>query len=829
MATLVNVGSGNWNTAATWGVAEAGSSAIQATVSASTNTTASYVNSSAFTCTNADVLIGVVMSCKRVNTTGTVTIGFSADNGSTYAKEVTVNASDLPADQTWVMFKFDSALTADGGSDYKVAIKGSSAGNATFYRDATAGNWARVPVTNTAPGGAPSAGDNLYVVGNWTAAATGSSYTVTMDAVAASIVDHGALTIGQNGTVDFGNAASTNYYLRLSGDLTVWSGGTFSMGKVGAAIPSTSTAKLNFDCGSNVQYGLIVKDGGTFNAQGASKTTWTYLAADAAANATSLTTADSTGWADNDEIAIAPTTRTYSQYEKGAMNGAASGTTLTVDGFGGTGGGVAYAHSGTAPTRAEIINLTRNVQIFGASASYQSYIYVSTSATCDWDNVEMYWLGSATANKYGVTIYTAAGGSFSAVGCSLHDFAVNGSVGLNFASANNNFTVDACVLYNIYNCGIHVENTAGVDWSVTDNVVIGIVSSQYGIWLEDLGGTVTGNIVSGTSSAGIACELAGTSATTGTFATNTVHSSNTYGFRFLTALTTPSGPVTFSDLTAWRNNDVGVYFAIAPKYPLTLDGVIAFGNKNGNITLLGPAKFRLLDVTSSGDSTFSTASGLTLNPTSLLILEIESSTFGVASGIKTAHTADLVFASGTFFSEITCRNVNFASASPQDELDDQAAGSFIRCQKYGQSATDHRTFQAMGSDTAVIQTDTAIYKTAAPSERITPASASVKIESGPHRKSVASGATATFSVWVRKSVSTDSGGADYNGAEPRLVLKAAPALGITTDTVLDTMTAAVGNWEQLTGTSAAANDDGVLEAVVDLDGTAGWVNVDDFS
>ena len=47
--------------------------------------------------------------------------------------------------------------------------------------------------------------------------------------------------------------------------------------------------------------------------------------------------------------------------------------------------------------------------------------------------------------------------------------------------------------------------------------------------------------------------------------------------------------------------------------------------------------------------------------------------------------------------------------------------------------------------------------------------------------------------------------------------------------MLDTMTAAVGTWEQLTGTTAAASQDGVFEFFVDLDGTAGWINVDDWS
>jgi hypothetical protein len=84
--------------------------------------------------------------------------------------------------------------------------------------------------------------------------------------------------------------------------------------------------------------------------------------------------------------------------------------------------------------------------------------------------------------------------------------------------------------------------------------------------------------------------------------------------------------------------------------------------------------------------------------------------------------------------------------------------------------------------------------------------------------------TVTVSVYTRKSTS-------YNGAEPRLIVRANPALGANfdSDTVLDTHTAAVDTWEQLSGTTASVTDDGLLEFIVDCDGTVGFVNVDDWS
>jgi hypothetical protein len=101
------------------------------------------------------------------------------------------------------------------------------------------------------------------------------------------------------------------------------------------------------------------------------------------------------------------------------------------------------------------------------------------------------------------------------------------------------------------------------------------------------------------------------------------------------------------------------------------------------------------------------------------------------------------------------------------------------------------------------------------------------LQSGPRAVAVDDGGTITINVYVRKSVAGD--GAAYNGNQPRLIVRKNLACGITSDTVLDTMTAAAGSWEQLTGTTAAVDADGALEFVVDCDGTTGWINVDDWS
>lgn len=808
MATLIAAGDGNWTANTTWKNAEAGSGAIQVTTSNTTSTTASYVWSSAFICTNLDVLEGVILMLNRNGLNGTVSVALSDDNGVTATREVTVNASDLPATACAVLFVFPSTLIADGGSDYKVGVKMSAGGSgATVYRNSTAGNWYRVIRTSANPAGAPSAGDNLYIAGEWAAAGTVTARTVTMDSTGST--DHGYLEIGDHGTLTFATGASTNYVLKLSGDLTVREGGTLNVGAVGSTMPSTSTGTILMDCGSNVQYGIYAF--GTMTLQGASKTGWTYLAADAAINATSLTTVDPTGWVDNDAIAIASTTRTATQTEAGALNGNASSTTLTVDGFGGTGGGVAYAHSGTSPTQAEIVNLTRNVVIRGASASLQTFIYAGLGGVCDFDNAEFYWMGSATAGKLGITVFTTTG-SFNMNQCSLH--AMTQAIATSGASVAN-LSITDNVIYSIATLGINFLNALSSAFVVTGNILLASSVSVSGS-----AGALSDNHVAGSGGAGITASITGTMSCED----NVIHSNNAQGY-YISSL---GGLNTISGGSVWRNNNRGVYFAADSQNGGIVTGLTIFGNNTGNIRWVNGAFGLLLNsLTVAGDSSFSTASGIEMasNVRYPSKVDIVNCSFGVVSGIFTAHTtADINVQTGGGPMEMLIRDTLLSSGTDITGFPANADyPSRISIQRDGGVAGSHVSYYTYGT----IATDSGIYKTAAPSERATPNSASYKMTSGKARKIVNNGATVTFSAWVRKSEVAD--GAAYNGNEPRLILKENAALGIDADTVLDTMTAAVGTWEQLTGTSASVTDDGVLEACVDCDGTAGWINVDDWT
>jgi len=73
--------------------------------------------------------------------------------------------------------------------------------------------------------------------------------------------------------------------------------------------------------------------------------------------------------------------------------------------------------------------------------------------------------------------------------------------------------------------------------------------------------------------------------------------------------------------------------------------------------------------------------------------------------------------------------------------------------------------------------------------------------------------------------------ATYDGTAPRLIVDANPAVGRDSAAVVDTLTVGIDTWEQLTATVpvAVAEEDGVLTAWIEADGTTGKVYVDDWS
>jgi len=833
MAVRASIATGNFTTAGTWGLVDATSYLNAETGSEILTTAFSGTRSQAFT-PGAIVVshIGVKLSV-RTGTTGTISVHIALN--STHVEVagtlVTINCADLPVAATadlnggWIFFKLATPVTLAAATAYEIEATTSSSSQVSLFRDGTADNIARALITTTT--GAPAAGDDLIVAGEYTGAGTSNSFTVTMNETATT--DYGAastslvtpsLAICSLGTLSYGTTAATNYYLRQSGNVIVYSGGIFNIGTTGTPIPRDSTAILNFDCGANVDFGLTVRNLGTFVAQGLSRTSGKNIVScklntDEAVNSTSLGVDTDTGWLDNDEIAIASTSRTASQCESGTLNGAAGASSLTVDGFAGVGGGVAFAHSGTSPTQAEVILLTRNVQIFGASATLQAYITFFNTSTVDIDWTEFKWLGSST--KRGIDISTTTG-TCNIQFSSLHNFEVASSIGFNM----NNVTGTGVVISNNVTfliAGRHYTNAASSgSWTVDSNIFMRNTDSVALCDLLDVGGIFTNNtIIGGGTSLAHGLTISESGSTIGTISNITIHSGAGFG---LSVNNATHGSI--SNLIIWRQNTYGISFSSYGS--LIFDTLTLFGNNTANIrfTTGNSGDLYLYNGTFSGDTTFGTAIGLelTTSPSTAKDIYMYSCDFGTVTGIKTAHTTADFFI-GNCAVKIRLNNTKLASTTEVGSGISSSAfpGSFVSSQKHDQTAGLHKTWKKYGT----IIIETTITHTGSTSFSMTPNDASNKLESGSFYIPVASGATLTPSVYTYEN-------ATYNGGRMRLILKRNDAIGITSDTVIDTRTGvADATWEQLTGTTAAATDDGVMEFVVDCDGTAGICYVDSFT
>jgi hypothetical protein len=677
------------------------------------------------------------------------------------------------------------------------------------------GNWSST--TNNAPwagGVVPDADDTVIIANGHTvtideSTTTGGTITIGTDTTTA------ALNIAAGGKLEIMHSIDEDWIIEFRGDCLIY--GTLEIGTVAEPIPAARkvTLELNKD-GAAGDYGLIGKAGGTVTIQGASLTfCWTLLASDAAINATSLTTADSTGWKSGDEIAIASTSRTSADSEAGDLNGDASGTTLTVHGFAGTGGGLAVAHLGTSPTQAEIINLTRNIKIVSDNTAAKGYVYLETTCEVDIDWIRFSYLGSNAAYKYGVTIGTTTG-HLNINGCSGD----NNYSHFNCGTATlNNWTITKFVGYVTASYGFAMGRAIMTNSSILiDDCVImdKAAAGTYAMICSALYGTVTHIRLCGCNYGFNAPGLSlgnPSQKITGDWHGFVVHSGASMGFIFGYAL---RGYV--RDILVWRMTNAGIAVGGSD---YTIEDIVAFGN-GSNISLAGQGT--IIHAVANGDSTFASSIGVDLNNFSGIIID---SDIGTASGIKTTHGYDISVPNAQGHCAAVLVNTILGS------------GAKIRQATLGRNAyvAYHKLGGSEGADGVQmyggqIEFDSTAgnYKTDAPSIKMIPAIAAATeayvLDSAPLSQGfivpIDNADTITVTVWVKKSTS-------YNGSQPRLVMRRNDIMGITADTVGDTMTEAVDTWEQLTYTTAAASENGMLEFIVQCDGTAGYVNVSEWA
>ncbi len=830
MAVYIAAADGNLTTAATWETVDATSYLY----SAANNTalTTSYVESAAFT-PGAITIDGIAVhvASRSLTPTATVSIRLAQAAATVAGTEVTINVSDIDYDGIagpgWVFFKFAAPVLLVVATAYTVSAKASATTQINLFRNATAGNWSRALRTTVVPGAAPGAGDEWHVLGEWTAAGVKTDRVVAPDSTAAT--DYGStstdlnlqsISVGKGGTLAWPTTASTSYILQVSGGIRVAKGGIVTVGTVATPMPITSTATIQFDCAADGDFGLLVQ--GTFTAQGVPRTSGKnvvqcLLNTDEAIGQTVLGVDTDTGWLAGDVVVIASTSRTSTAAEAKILNAAAGASSIEIT------VALAAAHSGTSPTQAEVINVTRNVVIKSVSTTAMAFVVLLEESTvnCDW--VQFLQLGSSTDFKRGLQIRTGTSGSCEIDYCSVYNFEnygihTGGTLAIANVAVRN--TVIASQQTGAAIIGGFVGDTEGYGSNVTlSGITIasidGTSGARDGFNFPNAGNVAMSNLRVA-SVEGIGMDMNGTfkSSISGIH----IHSCGGTGLNFQ-----GQSVASFSDLNVWRCTGVGLTVANAGW--LSVDSGAVFGNLTRNFTFsagLAYAHFKSLTV--AGDTSFAVTEGYQLAGSAITVEKLiwENCSFGPTSGIFVPHTSeDADYGGSAKLASVFYRDTVLGSTAEEANTTLLIARSSIHKQRSDGTTNVHTTFYPQ---LGTIAYDTAVFRTLSPSEKMSPTggtSDTFRLRSAVRRVPITSGSTAGIQVYVRKT-------STYAGNSARLVMLSNAAIGFNSDVVVASHSAAADTWQLLSGTTAAAAEDGVVEFVVECDGTAGAVYTDDW-
>lgn len=485
MAILIAKQSGNFTDASTWYTIEPTSFMAvrdtQETAVAALST--AYKVGTAFTLASTVSCDGVALKYAATTGNGTITVRLYNVTASAVIANTTVtfNASYLTASTTtatttnassnWIFINFPATVTLPAAS-IRVEILGSINANAYFHSKSSGNNWTfalRTPTT-----AAPAASDLMLVMPEVTTSGSLNTFTVTCNNTATTTFGNAttgtsALEVSAGCTFQFATAASTNYYLKLAGFITINEGSTFTCGTLAYPIPSTSTATIEFvNATTNAKYGINQRNSSTpttstpttISFYGPSKNSYVcYTTADVNVGATSLTvtnSADIAGWKNGDYIVFPPTDRVITKAESKTLTADASGTTLSFGAL--TNLHQAYIDSAFTK-RTPILNFTRNIKILGTDSTHASYFTVSGGANLILQDVEFVYMGglSAANDGKGLKILSKSGFFSDINNCSFRTSEAASSTGINLdTSAANQYGIT------VYNCFFYRSGTTAI-------------------------------------------------------------------------------------------------------------------------------------------------------------------------------------------------------------------------------------------------------------------------------------------------------------------------------------------------------------------------------
>ena len=756
MAVLFSISNGNFTSSSTWGVVDP-ISYLDSRSGANTLSTTQTFSSSAFV-PGAITISGVCIQIygRVASASGTITMRLWNNTTASVVRDVVLNVTDLPSTGAvaasivgWTYFRFETPVTLLAGNAYLIRMFSSVLNQIAVHTNGTTVNWSRALVTTTTA--TPAATDTLITGGSFTSAGVNTITTVTMNSTSLA-TQYGNIYVGSNGIFNYGVSASTNYALKIAGDIWVGRSGTFTIGTVASPIPATSTAILEINCASSLQFQIY--NFGTFETKYATTVLHrALLNADIVVGATTSISNVSTGWKQNDVIVIPSTTRTTTQHERVTLNANTSGTTLTHN-------TTTFAHDGNATIyiQADLANLTRSIKIRSTTATFRSRFQQGINGVTTLFDVEFFeWTGCV--HNSGTSTYA---GSFNLQQCSFWGTINSGTVLSNLNTLSN--TISNNIFYN------YTDATQNID---DNNLIIGLTS--FYAWTGVIGNN---NVVSSCAAAGVS--VIGKNNSTGNrfYATggngaiytgsnsanivsNYVFFNNAVAIRYVS-----SGSTTGSDRTALEKFENCYFYGNVENISVLSSGVTTggkklwfnncffWGGKTGLITAIGYSAI-ISDYTHFSNCTFGR------RPDGVDSLFSTSCLRGGQVG--TTLTNSLFYGTLSSFASTT----QFTSVN---------GFNGVTSLKHNQITNEYRQFQLNG----FIQNDNVITYNGLPTIRITPQVLTNRTFSNTVRVAVQSGQTCNISVAIRKSVAGD--GAFYNGSQPRLMYSYNPLAGNLTET-----------------------------------------------
>jgi hypothetical protein len=349
MAKLASISSGNFTSSSTWGVINEQS--FQTGAAAGLGYTVTTTPTSLGTFSPATTVTATHIGFRLLGTSNIGTLSFDIFNVTAGAQvagtSVTINKSSLnfnsgSGSASWYLVKIPTPPSLSSGTNYAIRVSTSAGSTTTIYAisNAVASTTHRFIVTSTTQ--SPASTDDLWIISEWVTGSTVNEYTVTMDNTTSATTfgsgsgNFGGINLNSNAYLNYGTSSSTNYYLRLNGNIWLSPGASLNIGTSATTIPSSSTAVLEFSGASQgfIQNGTVAPTSfGTYvssiSIRGENPTNpYALLGADAAVAATSITTNISTGWKSGDQIVLAGTGAVTTGQDLRTLSVDAVGTTL---------------------------------------------------------------------------------------------------------------------------------------------------------------------------------------------------------------------------------------------------------------------------------------------------------------------------------------------------------------------------------------------------------------------------------------------------------------------------------------------------------------------